>query len=237
MARRRSLWRRIHGLLAAGIAHEIGNPLSSMSAIVQILELKKAPPEIADRLKVLGTQVERIDRIVRDVSAFARPSSERRTVVPLQSVIDRALGVFRYHEKAKTIAVERAFPRLLPEVEVVEDQVVQVLLNLLLNAHDATPTGGAVTVELTRSEAHLTVTVADTGPGIAPELLERVFEPLFTTKARGSGLGLAISAGIAQAHGARLRASNRPAGGAVFTVEFPLAALASAVVALTPSSS
>jgi signal transduction histidine kinase len=74
------------------------------------------------------------------------------------------------------------------------------------------------------------VTVADTGPGIAPEWLERVFEPLFTTKARGSGLGLAISAGIAHAHGARLRAANRPAGGAIFTVEFPAASVVSAVV-------
>jgi two-component system sensor histidine kinase HupT/HoxJ len=85
-------------------------------------------------------------------------------------------------------------------------------------------------VELTRAETHVTVTVTDSGPGIAPELLERVFEPFFTTKARGSGLGLAISAGIAQAHAARLRVHNRPAGGAVFTVEFPLASVVPLVV-------
>jgi signal transduction histidine kinase len=110
-------------------------------------------------------------------------------------------------------------------------ELEELFLNLLLNAHDATPGGGTVAVELTRGETHVTVAVADNGPGIAPELLERVFEPLFTTKARGSGLGLAISAGIAQAHGARLRAGNRPTGGASFTLEFPVATVGSAVIA------
>jgi signal transduction histidine kinase len=110
-------------------------------------------------------------------------------------------------------------------------EMEELFLNLLLNAHDATPGGGTVSVEVTRGDAHVVVAVADSGPGIPAELLERVFEPLFTTKARGSGLGLAISSGIAQAHGARLRAPNRPAGGALFTVEFPLGPMAPAVIA------
>jgi signal transduction histidine kinase len=101
-------------------------------------------------------------------------------------------------------------------------ELEQLFLNLLLNAHEVTPGGGTVSLDVTRTDTHVAVTVADSGPGIPPELLERVFEPFFTTKARGSGLGLAISAGIAQAHGARLRAANRSAGGAIFTVEFPL---------------
>jgi signal transduction histidine kinase len=100
----------------------------------------------------------------------------------------------------------------------------------VLNAHDATPAGGSVDVEITRGDGHVTGTVSDSGCGIPPELLERVFEPFFTTKARGSGLGLAISAGIAQAHGARLRAHNRSAGGAVLTVDFPLPSLTPVVV-------
>jgi signal transduction histidine kinase len=110
------------------------------------------------------------------------------------------------------------------------DELVQLFLNLVLNAHDATPSGGRVTIELIRGETQVTVTVTDSGPGIPPELLERVFEPFFTTKARGSGLGLAIAAGIAQAHGARLRSSNRPGGGAIFTLEFPAASVVSAEV-------
>jgi signal transduction histidine kinase len=106
----------------------------------------------------------------------------------------------------------------------------ELFLNLVLNAHEATPAGGAIDVELVRTETHVTLTVADTGPGIPPELQERVFEPFFTTKPRGSGLGLAVSSGIAQAHGAKLRAHNRPAGGAVFTVEFPLASVIPLVI-------
>jgi signal transduction histidine kinase len=109
-------------------------------------------------------------------------------------------------------------------------ELEELFLNLVLNAHDATPGGGTIAVEMTRTDTHTTVTVSDTGPGIPPELQERIFEPFFTTKARGSGLGLAISAGIAQAHGARLRAGNRPSGGAVFTVEFPLASVVPVVL-------
>ena len=110
-------------------------------------------------------------------------------------------------------------------------ELEELFLNLLLNAHEATPARGTIAVEVTRAETQVAVTVTDSGPGIAPELLERVFEPFFTTKPRGSGLGLAISAGIAQAHGARLRAANRATGGAVFTVEFPLAPVTSVVTA------
>jgi signal transduction histidine kinase len=109
-------------------------------------------------------------------------------------------------------------------------ELEQLFLNLLLNAHDATPNGGTVSVEVTRTENEVTVAISDSGPGIEPDLLERVFEPFFTTKARGSGLGLAISAGIAQAHDARLRANNRDTGGAIFTVEFPVPPVVSAVV-------
>ena len=107
----------------------------------------------------------------------------------------------------------------------------QLFLNLLMNAHEATPPGGALSIAVTREAEHVTVSVGDTGPGIAPELLEKIFEPFFTTKQRGSGLGLAISAGVAQAHGARLRAANRPGGGAIFSVQFPPAPVTAPVIA------
>ena len=110
-------------------------------------------------------------------------------------------------------------------------ELEQLFLNLLLNAYDATPYGGAVRVEDTRTEYAVTITVSDTGAGIAPEALGKIFEPFFTTKARGSGLGLAISSGIAQAHGGRLRALNLPTGGAMFSVELPLATSISATIA------
>jgi len=101
-------------------------------------------------------------------------------------------------------------------------ELEQLFLNLLMNAHEATPPGGTLRVDLVRTDEHVAITVADTGPGIPSDLLERVFDPFFTTKQRGSGLGLTICAGIAQTHGARLRASNRAAGGASFSVDFAL---------------
>ena len=110
-------------------------------------------------------------------------------------------------------------------------ELEQLFLNLLLNAHEATSTGGAVLVELACTDTQVTIAVKDNGPGVPNDLVERVFEPFFSTKARGSGLGLAISAGIAQAHGARIRAGNGVAGGAVFTIDFPLVSVVPAVTA------
>ena len=132
------------------------------------------------------------------------------------------------------LRLDEALPAVLADAEGVH----RALLNVVGNALDALEEVEERRLQIATlrepaegGKSWVRVVVRDSGPGIAPELLERVFEPLFTTKARGSGLGLAISAGIAQAHGARLRAGNRPTGGAVFTVEFPPAALAPAVVA------
>jgi signal transduction histidine kinase len=108
-------------------------------------------------------------------------------------------------------------------------ELEQLFLNLMMNAHEATPPGGAIDIRITQDAERITVTLIDTGPGIAPDLTEQVFEPFFSTKHRGSGLGLAICTGIAQAHGARLRAGNRPGAGAAFSVEFPLASMAAKV--------
>jgi len=105
-------------------------------------------------------------------------------------------------------------------------ELEQLFLNLLMNAHEVTAPGGMVRVELALTTDRAIVAIVDTGPGVPAELLERVFEPFFSTKERGSGLGLAICASIAQTHGARLKAANREAGGAVFTIDFPVAAAA-----------
>ena len=106
----------------------------------------------------------------------------------------------------------------------------QLFLNLLMNAHEATPPRGSLRVEVIVTETHASAAVFDAGPGVPADLLDRVFEPFFTTKQRGSGLGLAICAAIAQTHDAKLKVANQPAGGAVFSVEFPLAAGARAPV-------
>src|SRR5207244_13024693 len=106
----------------------------------------------------------------------------------------------------------------------------QPFLNRMMTAQEATPRRGSLRVEVAVTETHASVAVVDAGPGVPTELLDRVFEPFFTTKQRGSGLGLAICAAIAQTHDAKLKVANQPAGGALFTAEFPLAVAAPAPV-------
>jgi signal transduction histidine kinase len=107
-----------------------------------------------------------------------------------------------------------------------DSELGELFLNLLMNAEEATPLDGRLTIDLTATQTEVTITLADTGPGIPDELLERIFEPFVTTKQQGSGLGLAICMGIAEAHDAKLRVANQPTGGAVFAVEFPIAVAA-----------
>jgi two-component system NtrC family sensor kinase len=111
-------------------------------------------------------------------------------------------------------------------------ELEELFLNLLMNAHEATPPGGAISIDVRTTDTTTAVSIADTGPGIPAELVERIFDPFFTTKLQGSGLGLAICAGIAQSHRARLRATNHAAGGASFLVEFPVVSPASVTVAV-----
>jgi signal transduction histidine kinase len=217
--------------LAAGIAHEIKNPLVAIKTFTQLLPRRQGDARFHEEFGRISTrEIDRMQRLVDRLRTLSRPAGGPRHPVDVRLPLAEALELVQptLEEKGLTMAATLGVE---PSLVVGNHQEMeQLFLNLLLNAHDATPAGGTIAVELTRAETQVTVTVADSGPGIAPELLERVFEPFFTTKARGSGLGLAISAGIAQAHGARLRVHNRPAGGAVFTVEFPLASVVPLVV-------
>jgi PAS domain S-box-containing protein len=218
--------------LASGIAHEIKNPLVAIKTFTQLLPRRLGDTRFLEEFGRISTrEIDRIQRLLDRLRTLSRPAGGPRHPVDVRIPLTEALELVQpaLEEKGLTMTAE-----LGAEARVVmgnHQELEELFLNLLLNAHDATPRGGVVAVELMHGEAQVTIAVSDTGPGIASDLLERVFEPFFTTKARGSGLGLAISAGIAQAHGARLRASNRPTGGASFTIEFPLASMTPAVVA------
>jgi PAS domain S-box-containing protein len=218
--------------LASGIAHEIKNPLVAIKTFTQLLPRRLGDARFLEEFGRISTrEIDRIQRLLDRLRTLSRPAGGPRHPVDVRVPLTEALELVQpaLEEKGVTMTVGLGTEPCM--VLGNHQELEELFLNLLLNAHDATPGGGTVAVELTRGETHVTVAVADNGPGIAPELLERVFEPLFTTKARGSGLGLAISAGIAQAHGARLRAGNRPTGGASFTLEFPVATVGSAVIA------
>src|SRR5437867_9847451 len=218
-------------MLAAGIAHEIKNPLVSVKTFAQLLPRRRGDDRFIDDFgRIVGREIHRMERVVDRLRTLAHPGRRPEHVVDVRAPLAEALEFMQatFDEKGVTIGASLgdAPYRVLGDHQNLE----QLFLNLLMNAHEATAPGGALSVGVTRDGEHVTVTVADTGPGIAPELLEKIFEPFFTTKQRGSGLGLAISAGVAQAHGARLRAANRPGGGAIFSVEFPLAPVSAPVI-------
>jgi PAS domain S-box-containing protein len=218
--------------LVSGIAHEIKNPLVAIRTFAQLLPRRLEDARFLEEFGRISTrETDRIQHLLERLRTLSRPVEGPRSPIDLRLPIGDVIELMQPTLEKKTLTLAAGLGTEPCVVRGNQEELVQLFLNLVWNAHDATPSGGAVTVEVTRTETHVTVAVSDSGPGIAPELLERVFEPFFTTKARGSGLGLAISAGIAQAHGARLRAGNRAAGGAIFTVEFPAAPVVSAVVA------
>lgn len=212
------------GLLASGIAHEIGNPLSSMSAILQVMEMKRPPPEIGEKVRSLHSHVDRINRIVRDVTGFARPSPGARAPVDARALVEKALQIFRMHDKAKDIKLDIRSPQAPVMVLAVEDQIVQVLLNLLLNAADASNGPGNVEVAILPSGGIVEIAVIDHGVGIAVESRGHLFTPFYTTKqpGKGVGLGLFVSESIARAHDGRIDVRSIPGKGSTFTLCLPL---------------
>jgi two-component system sensor histidine kinase AtoS len=218
--------------LASGIAHEIKNPLVAIKTFTQLLPRRQGDTRFLEEFgRISNREIDRMQRLVDRLRTLSRPADGPRQPVDVRVPLADALELAQPTLEEKKVALVTALGDEPCVVLGNHAELEQLFLNLVLNAHDATPGGSGVAVEVSRTDTHVAVTVADGGPGIPPELLERVFEPFFTTKARGSGLGLAVSAGIAQAHGARLRAGNRASGGAIFTVEFPVASVVSAVVA------
>jgi len=211
------------GLLAAGIAHEIGNPLSSMSAILQVMEMGHPEPVLAGRLRTLNSNLERIGHIVQDITGFARPSPNRRSSTDARSLLDKSLQIFRFHDKAKELTLEREVPPEAAVVDVIEDQIVQVLLNLLLNAADACGGRGTVKTTIFSSGGEVRIAVMDNGTGIEQSARSHLFTPFYTTKeqGKGAGLGLFISESIARAHDGRIELRSALGSGSTFTLCLP----------------
>jgi PAS domain S-box-containing protein len=211
-------------MLAAGIAHEIKNPLVSIKTFAQLLPRRRSDEQFIENFgRTVTHQVDRMERLLDRLRTLARPGERPQHPIDLSAPIRAAIEAMRpaFIEKNVVLSVATGQSPCMILGDYAE--LEQLFLNLLLNAHEATPAGGMARVELAVNAGRVIVAVVDTGPGVPAELLERVFDPFFSTKERGSGLGLAICASIVQTHGGRLKAANREVGGAVFTVEFPLA--------------
>jgi signal transduction histidine kinase len=206
------------GELAAGVAHEINNPLASLQACLWALRKPDLPEEERTRhLDSLSKGLGRIARTVKQLLGFARPSRTSRAPVPLDDVVARAVHLVRPTLPEDRIAIEMDLQSELPEISVDRDQIEQLLVNLLLNACHAieeTDRDGTITLRLRETGAEQLLEVIDDGPGIPQEDLERVFAPFFTTRVdgEGSGLGLSVSGGIAEVHGGTLTLHPGPGG-------------------------
>ncbi|HET9554402.1 MAG TPA: ATP-binding protein [Anaeromyxobacteraceae bacterium] len=223
------------GAVSAGLAHEIASPLASLGTNVGLLldAIEALPPGLADldearaaaRDALAGAvHLQEIAAAVRGMVQGHHPSPR---AVDVRAEIERAVRLTR-HQVAARARLELAIAPALPLVEGYGHELGQVFLNLLVNAAQAFPAGAPpdanrVLVRATASAGEVVVEVRDTGPGIPPALLPRIFEPFVTTKAEGTGLGLPISARIVARSGGAIEATNAPEGGAIFTVRLPSA--------------
>ncbi|HEY8370462.1 MAG TPA: ATP-binding protein [Thermodesulfobacteriota bacterium] len=212
------------GKLAAGMAHEIRNPLASMSGSVQLLkeELVTASREHRRLMDIILRETDRLNELITDFLLFARPGTPRREPLDLAAVIDETaalVGTGRDRAVELDVRLERPLPMIGDPRE-----LRQVFWNLVVNAEQAMPRGGRIEVAgRLAADGSIEVTVKDTGSGIAAKDLERIFDPFFTTKPNGTGLGLAIVHRIVQSHGGTIAVASRPDAGTTFTLRLPAA--------------
>ncbi|MEX2145965.1 MAG: ATP-binding protein [Candidatus Rokuibacteriota bacterium] len=215
------------GELASGVAHEINNPLTTILGQAQLLtERTDITLHVRDRIRVIAEEASRAARIVQNLLLFARHYPPERRPCSLADQARRVLELKAYQLEQDKIRIVTDFADC-PPVWADDNQIQQVLLNLVQNAHQAMTAHaaeGVLTIRIRATAEHAVIDVLDTGPGLASDVVPRLFDPFFTTKppGEGSGLGLSVSYGIVTEHQGRLSAGTRPEGGAVFTVELPL---------------
>jgi signal transduction histidine kinase len=207
------------GLLAAGIAHEVGNPLAAISSLVQMLNRHHTDDYSRERYQMMDDQLRRIQRTLRELIDFSRPATKDKVLCDVQAVIDAALNIAKYYTRMKGKKVVTKYADGLPPLRVARDQLVQVFLNLILNAMDATNEGGTIEIETAMAGERIRVAIKDNGHGISPDARSRIFQPYYTTKDFGTGLGLFVCRNIMeQTIGGTIELTETSPGGTTFAV-------------------
>ena len=218
------------GELAGGLAHEMNNPIASIKGSMEVLS---GDPSISEKnkdilLKVIE-QIGRIELLLKSLISFALPPKPQFLHVDVNEVFDATISLAERHplflpNNSRVITIVRNFDSCLPKTMADPLQLQQVFMNLLLNAAEAMPDGGTLTVQTSHKEASpfLRITITDTGSGINKSMINKIFLPFFTTKPKGTGLGLAITKRLVEQHGANIRVTNNPDRGASFTIDLPI---------------
>jgi signal transduction histidine kinase len=209
------------GLIAAGVAHEVGNPLTGISAIVQILQKRQPDDYTREKLELISGQLTRIRTTLKELLEFSRPSARSPIRTTLRDILNEAINIAKYYKRtAGRIAIPSSVDQL-PTFTAIRDELVQVFLNLLLNAIDASGPEGNVTLEHLPFHGGFRVAVVDDGPGVQPDILPILFSAHTTTKRNGTGLGLFISRKVIGEQGGTLEYEVATSG-ARFIVSLPL---------------
>jgi two-component system NtrC family sensor kinase len=212
------------GGLVSAVAHELNNPLAAIANFAELLRSDESDGERIEMLEMILDEAARAGGIVRNLLGFSRPSSTLRRRVRVAEVVQRTVALRIYEQRRRRIDIVLDMQQDMPPVWADPNQLQQVLMNLVINAEQAIGSDGRITIAARARGDVVQVVVEDTGPGIDPEVLPRIFAPFVTTKAEGvgTGLGLAISRSIVEAHGGQIAAENREQGGARFLVELPV---------------
>jgi two-component system NtrC family sensor kinase len=213
------------GKMAAGVAHEINNPLTTILINAHLLlERPGRDAEEGETLNLIADETTRCAVIVRGLLEFARLTPSQAAPTDINAIIDRTLLLLEKQASVRNIGIEKTLDRTLPPIEVDKNKIQQVFSNLAINACEAMPTGGTLVVEslMSRDGTHIEITFTDTGVGISRENIPRLFDPFFTTKSFGTGLGLAVSYGIIRRRGGTILVRSEVGKGTVFTVRIPL---------------
>jgi len=221
------------GTLSAGVAHEVNNPLASISSLIQMMQSKdNLDDKTKENLKLIQTQIQRITQVTKDMMDFARVRPAAKSAVDINDLIEKSLRLASFDKSFQKLDIEKNLAENLPKVFADGDQLQQVFLNLFLNARDALPEGGELLVETATEYAEVRITISDNGSGIKNEDVQKIFDPFFTTKpaGKGTGLGLAVCYGIITAHGGKIEVIPNDSKGTTFYIGLPINEQAAKVV-------
>jgi len=206
------------GLLAAGIAHEVGNPLAAISSLVQLLRRRVTDGETQERYRLIGDQLRRIQWTLRELVDFSRPATNLVSQCDIHEIVEESLNIAKYYKRRKGKRILTRYAPQLPPIRVVHDELVQVFLNLILNAMDATPEGGTIEIMTSLTAGQIRIAFRDTGHGIAERDRDQIFQPYFTTKTTGTGLGLFVCRQVLERSAGTIELTSTSASGTTFSV-------------------